>query len=273
MKKIEIMKVLTLIILVLGYTFLVYTYYVTPKTITYKRIVEEKSEKLDIMFNRTIENLIALDTGYRNISTFSPFRDSNDTDVSIHRLSNGHILIYFDLTFKVPKGWSSVIIYFKRIYFTPYGNFETTINMSSYLISEKNNFNVSLDPFPTLYPNTHVGAGIRLIRAVEANFTFRNYFKNNITIYPALNRTLTMKPGNYTLRQIIRVERVEAINLTRKAILELIFMSSVRVWQEFDVSLFGNYLAMLFYSSMLFLTLGVILVFMNYLVSPKETKS
>ncbi|MGQ4834733.1 MAG: hypothetical protein ACP6IS_12685 [Candidatus Asgardarchaeia archaeon] len=260
MKKIVAIKILLVVAILLGHTLLICTYYIVPRYVKYEKIFEDENEKIEILFNRTIDNFVIFAMDEHDSPIFQPFRDANDISVIVKTTPNKHIVVYFDLYFKIPKSWSRVIVYFKRIYFTPYGNFETTINMSSYLISKENNLNISLDPFPTLALNTIVGAGIRLIRAVEANFTFRNYFGSNVTVYPTINKTFTMKSGNYTLRQIIKIDKVEAINLTRKAILQLMFVSSIRVWKEESKIIFKNH-EMLFFQSGLFLnSLAAILI-------------
>ena len=230
MPKRDLIIILAFLMLMLtGNMYIIYNEISTTNKIVVEKMVTKQSDKLDLLINETQDNILIFQGPNSKIK---PFENTNFTYLEVYKNRNNYTIIDFYMNFSLPENWNRLIVFLKRFYYAPYGNIDSWINMSAYLISESQNLNLSLDVFSILAEKVHIGVGFPVARCETINISIVNYNGNyNITWF-LHNKTLLLKPGIYSLLQRITIKYVKPISFVNKSILEISLISSVTIFKN-----------------------------------------
>lgn len=230
MPKRDLIIILAFLMLMLtGNMYIIYSEISTTNKIIVEKMVTKQSDKLDLLINETQDNILIFQGPNSRIK---PFENINFTYLEVYKNRNNYTIIDFYMNFSLPENWTRLIVFLKRFYYAPYGNIDSWINMSAYLISESQNLNLSLDVFSILAEKVHIGVGFPVARCETINISLVNYNGNyNITWF-LHNKTLLLKPGIYSLLQRITIKYVKPISFVNKSILEISLISSVTIFKN-----------------------------------------
>ncbi|MEQ9714277.1 MAG: hypothetical protein ABGF52_01925 [Candidatus Asgardarchaeum sp.] len=230
MPKRDLIIILAFLMLMLtGNMYIIYNEISTTNKIVVEKMVTKQSDKLDLLINETQDNILIFQGPNSKIK---PFENTNFTYLEVYKNRNNYTIIDFYMNFSLPENWNRLIVFLKRFYYAPYGNIDSWINMSAYLISESQNLNLSLDVFSILAEKVHIGVGFPVARCETINISLVNYNGNyNITWF-LHNKTLLLKPGIYSLLQRITIKYVKPISFVNKSILEISLISSVTIFKN-----------------------------------------